>query len=117
MPAPVSAYGKRTLQALQAAPQQIGKAGHGILTGGDDLIAVQRHVVDAGGQGFVTMLRGMLEYGGSIWNGEAYEAVPSQGLHCAGLLRKVMPVARSFARSGFLTHEIDPDYGRVLYGG
>lgn len=63
------------------------------------------------------MLRGMLEYGGSIWNGANYEANPGQGVHCAAILRKIMPHARSFAKSGFLTHEIDPNYCRILYGG
>ena len=62
------------------------------------------------------MLRGMLEYGGSIWNGAKYEVNPGQGVHCAAILRKIMPQTRSFARSGFMAHEIDPNYCRVLYG-
>lgn len=62
------------------------------------------------------MLHGMLEYGGSIWNGAKYEVNPGQGVHCAAILRKIMPQTRSFARSGFMAHEIDPNYCRVLYG-
>ena len=33
------------------------------------------------------------------------------------LLNKVMPLNGSFAKNGFMTHEIDPDFGRILYGG
>ena len=61
------------------------------------------------------MLKMMPELGGSAWTGAAYTANPGQGVHCSALLRKLMPVTASYAKSGYLTHEIDPDYNRYLY--
>ena len=61
------------------------------------------------------MLRMMPELGGSAWSGEAYKTNPGQRVHCGALLRKLMPVSRSFEKSGFMTHEIDAGYNSTLY--
>lgn len=64
------------------------------------------------------MLRRIHELGGSIWNGARYDVGgPHPFSECAMLLNKVMPLDGSFAKNGFMTHEIDPDFNRVLYGG
>lgn len=54
------------------------------------------------------MLRNLHELGASAWSGEAYQSNPGQWVQCAALLRKVMPEANCFDRSGFLPQETDP---------
>ena len=60
------------------------------------------------------MLSRMPEIGSSAWLGAAYEPNPGQWAHCSALLRKLMPVARSFAKAGYKTHEIDANYCSLL---
>ena len=94
--------GNGNAEALHAAADQLGLMGS---------MDTTWHHMDP-------MLRGMLDFGGSIWNGASHDL---HGLHsfseCAMLLNKVMPLNGAFAKNGFMTHEIDPDFCRVLYGG
>ena len=60
------------------------------------------------------MLRNMHELGGSAWNGDSYRPNPGQWVHCAALLRKVMPETGCFEKAGFLPLETDPDAIRNL---
>lgn len=55
------------------------------------------------------MLRNMHVLGGSAWSGEQYQPNPGQWVHCAALLRKVMPEAGCFEKAGFLPLETDPN--------
>jgi len=60
------------------------------------------------------MFAKMPEFGGSAWNGASFEPYPGEWAHSASLLRRLMPVARSFARAGYKTHEIDAQYSNLL---
>ena len=57
----------------------------------------------------------MNKLGGCAWCGEKYHENPAQRIHSAALLRRVMPVAGSFRRAGFMPVEYDISNFKTVY--